>query len=140
MKEGQEILKERLGMIPGGWRRFRLAVTTVEKLLDELYATLPTRTLRHMQNLCRCGQIVIRPKPAVKLGDEVQIVGNEELKTIINSCVANECGICVKDRAGQKGCKLRKALMLIAPVAELPKDGHCTYLDVVAGNELGKYI
>ena len=138
--EGQEILKERLGLIPGGWRRFRLAVTTVERLLDAIYATLPIRTLKHMNRLCQYGQIIVRPKPAVKLGDEVQIVGEEELKVIINSCVANECAICVKDRAGQKGCRLRKALAHIAPVEKLNWDGRCNYLDVAAGNELGKYI
>lgn len=138
--EGQETLRERLGMIPGGWRRFRLAVTTVEKLLDDIYGTMPVKTLQHMQRLCQYGQIIIRPKPMVKLGDEVQIVGESELKVIINSCVENECAICVKTLAEQKGCRLRKALMHIAPTAELPRDGHCTYLDVAAGNELGKYI
>lgn len=138
--EGQDTLKERLGTISNGWRDYRMLVTTAERLLDRIYDTLPDKTLRHMQRLCQYGQIIIRPRPAVKLGDDVQIVGTDDLRAVINSCVENECGICVKDRAGQKGCKLRKALMNIAPTAALHKDGSCAYLDVVAGNELGKYI
>lgn len=138
--EGQETLRERLQKIPGGWRRFRLAVTTVEKLLDDICATLPTKTLLHMQRICQYGQIIIRPKPMVKLGDEVQIIGETELRMLINTCIKNECAICVKNRAEQKGCKLRKALHDIAPVEVLNKDGSCNYIDVAAGNEYGKYI
>lgn len=138
--QAQDTLKERLQAIPNGWRDFRMIVTTCERLLDKVYGTLPDKTLLHMQRICQYGQIIIRPKPLVKLGDDVQIVGESELRMLINTCIGNECAICVKDMHEQRGCKLRKALMHVAPVAELPKDKHCTYLDVVAGNELGKYI
>ena len=138
--QGQDTLKERLQLIPGGWRNFRLAVTTVEKLLDSLYETLPPRTLRHMRRLCECGQIVIRPKPMIKMPDDVQIARTDDLRQLINSVIENQCAICVKDAAAQKGCALRKALSNIAPTAEVYRDGRCSYLDVAAGNELGKYI
>ena len=138
--EGQDSLKERLQGIPGGWRNYRLAVSTVQRVLDAIYETLPDKTLIHMQRLCQYGQIIIRKKPAIKLPDDVHMVDADDLKFLINRVVENECGICVKDRAAQKGCPLRKALHHIAPTAAIHSDGRCSYLDVVAGNELGKYI
>ena len=72
--EGQENLRDRLRMIPNGWKDFRLAVTRTERVLDAIYNTLPTKTLVHMQKLAQHGQIVIRPKPTVKLHDDMQIV------------------------------------------------------------------
>ena len=59
---------------------------------------------------------------------------------LINTAIASECLLCVKDAREQKKCKLRKALMNIAPTAAIHKDGLCAYTDVVAGNELGEYI
>lgn len=138
--EGQEILRDRLRLIPNGWRDFRLATKSTERVLDAVYNTLPNKTLIHMQKLAQNGQIVIRPKPTVKMHDDMQIVCADDLKLLINTTISSECAICVKDAREQKKCKLRKTLMNIAPTAELRKDGLCAYIDVVAGNELGEYI
>lgn len=119
---------------------FRLAVSTTERVLDAIYETLPEKTKKHMRHLYNCGQIVIRPKPMIKMPDDVHIVGAEDLKMLINSVVENKCAICVEDIAGQKACPLRKALLRIAPTESVYQDGRCSYLDVAAGNELGKYI
>ena len=70
--EGQENLRDRLRLIPNGWRDFRLAVKSTERVLDAIYSTLPNKTLVHMQKLAQHGQIVIRPKPTVKLHDDAQ--------------------------------------------------------------------
>ena len=92
--KGQEILRDRLGLIPDGWRKFRLAVSTTEKVLDSIYETLPARTLKHMDRLCQCGEIIIRPKPMIKMPDDVQIVTNDDLKLLINKVVAALGAIC----------------------------------------------
>ena len=138
--EGQEILRDRLRLIQNGWRDFRLAAKSTERVLDAVYNTLPNKTLIHMQKLAQNGQIVIRPKPTVKMHDDMQIVCADDLKLLINTTIAPECAICVKDAKEQRKCKLRKTLMNIAPTAERRKDGLCVYIDVVAGNELGEYI
>ncbi len=140
LKGDEKALEARLKAIPNGWRDYRLVSSRTEHLLDEIYKTLPTKTLIHMQRLCECGQIIIRPKPLIKMPDDVQIVCSDDLKTLINHAIENTCTICVKDHKGQKKCPLRKALMNIAPTGDIHKDGHCSYMDVVAGNELGKYI
>ena len=138
--KGQEILRDRLALIPNGWRNFRLAVSTVEKLIDSVYETLPARTLKHMDRLCQYGEIIIRPKPMIKMPDDVQIVTNDDLKLLINKVVAAECAVCLKNPQEQKGCKLRKALQNVAPTAEVYRNGLCSYVDVAAAHELGDYI
>lgn len=141
IQSGQEILRERLKLIPNGWRDFRLAVTATQRVLDAVYDTLPVKTLKHMDRLCRYGQIVIRPKPAVPLADDdVQIVPTDDLRMLINATISAECAVCLKDARGQKKCKLRRALSNIAPTEALRADGLCNYTDVAAGNEFGNYI
>lgn len=140
LMQGQEILRDRLALVPDGWRKFRLAVTTTEKVLDGIYETLPLKTLKHMDRLCQCGQVIIRPKPLVKLPDDVQIVPADDLRLIINMIVAQECAMCLKSPPEQKGCKLRKALEIIAPTAEVYRNGLCSYVDVAAAHKLGEYI
>lgn len=53
--EGQEILRDRLRLIPNGWRDFRLAVKSTERVLDAVYSTLPNKALVHMQKLAQHG-------------------------------------------------------------------------------------
>ena len=137
----QEILKPRLDTIPNGWRDFRLGATRIEKVLDAVYATLPTKPLQHMDRLHRYGEVVLRPKPLIKIpGDMVQIVDNDDLKLLINTTIAAECAMCVKDAREQKKCKLRAVLENIAPTEAIHKNGLCAYVDVAAGNEYGEYI
>lgn len=138
--QGQEILRDRLALVPDGWRKFRLAVTTTEKVLGGIYETLPLKTLKHMDRLCQCGQVIIRPRPLVKMPDDVQIVPADDLRLIINMIVAQECAMCLKSPPEQKGCKLRKALEIIAPTAEVYRNGLCSYVDVAAAHKLGEYI
>ena len=138
--QGQEILKDRLALIPNGWRNFRLAVTTTQKVLDAVYETLPLKTLRHMDRLCQCGEVIIRPRPMIKMPDDVQIVLADDLRLLINMIVAQECAMCLKAPPEQKGCKLRKALQNIAPTAEIYRNGLCSYVDVAAAHKLGEYI
>ena len=138
--QGQKVLEPRLRQIPGAWRNFRLAVSCVEKVMEGVYDTLPPRTLQHMDKLARFGQIVIRPRPLIKMPDDVQIVLNDDLKLLINTAISAECAMCLKDAHGQKKCKLRRALENIAPTEAVHKNGLCAYTDVAAGNPLGEYI
>lgn len=140
LANGQKILEDRLRSIPNGWRDFRLAMTTTERMLDKVYETLPAKTLKHMQRLCDLGEVVIRPKPAIKLPGDVQIVPTDDLKLLINKAMGAECGMCIKDARQQKKCSLRKAMMQIAPPDNLRKDGLCTYADVAVSNNLEEYI
>ena len=135
---GEKHLEARLKAVPDLWRQYRIARKAVEKVIDGIYKTVPLKTLRHMQNLCQYGEVVIKPRGPVRT-DDVQIVPTPELKMLINHVIENECAMCIKDPREQKGCKLRKAMMLIAPPEKVNKGG-CNYRDVAASCDLGEYI
>lgn len=136
----EEHLEARLKSIPDGWRKYRLARKTLEWVLDALYPTFPDKTLIHMQRLCKCGEVVIRPKPMVRMPDDVQIVPTRELKVLINKTISAECAMCLRHGKEVKRCELRKTLNLIAPPDAQRFDGNCPYRDVACSCELGEYI
>lgn len=113
--QGQEILRDRLALVPNGWRNFRLAVTTTEKVLNGIYETLPMRTLRHMDRLCKCGEVVIRPKPIIKLLDDAQIVLSEDLRMLINMVVAAECAVCLKSPPSRRAASCARRFRTSRP-------------------------
>lgn len=136
----EQNLKARLQAIPNGWRDYRLALKTMERVIDAVYATLPEKTIRHMARLCAVGEVVIRPKPALTKGAYSQVVDNEDLKFLINRAMEGCCAICLKEPAEVRGCQMRKTLMRIAPPDTLRRDGICDYRDVAARCEMGEYI
>lgn len=139
MNGNPDVLRERLKDVPDGWRQYRIAMAAVAKVLDGVYRTLPTRTLHHMARLNDNGEVVIRMIPPVKTGD-AQIVGNKELRVLINAAIEGHCALCLKSGGEVRSCPLRRALILVAPPQDFAKDGMCPYQHVAAGNALGEYI
>lgn len=72
----QDVLRERLKLIPNGWRQWRLMTATANNLLTAIYDTLPTKTLLYMQRLCTYGEVLVRLKPAARTPE--QIVASED--------------------------------------------------------------
>lgn len=139
LRQAEPHLKDRLQSIPGAWQKYRTSMSFIEKVLDAVYLSVPEKLLQHMRMLCDRGEVIIRPKPAVRNGD-VQIVQDSDLKTIINKAMENECAMCLEFGPEVKRCPLRKALMNIAPPERLKKDGSCPYQDVAMRCKAGKYI
>ena len=137
--ESGDALRERLRMVPNGWRDFRLIFTTLDRLLRNLYDTIPNKGLQYLQKLTKHGEILIRFSPAAR-SQEWLLIKDDDLAVIVNLAMAAECAICLKQGREAKKCELRKALENIAP----PHDGHpaggCGYQNVVAGEELGHYL
>lgn len=133
-------LAPRLKSIPNGWRDYRLAMTLVAKVLDKLYDTMPRKALLKFQRFNEIGEVIVRPKPAVRKGQYMQIVDNDDLKLLINKAIEHDCAICMRRGGEVRSCPLRRALMSICPPEELVKDGTCNYQAVAQQNELGEYI
>jgi len=139
LTEYESVLRRRLQETPDGWRQYRIAEAAVDKVITGLYGTVPEKTLKHMRRLSETGQVIIRPKPIVPV-DDPQIVLTSVLKVLVNTSIASECSICLKEGAEVKKCKLRKALMLSAPPKELTDGPRCPYADVAVGCALGEYL
>lgn len=139
LERGEADLKDRLSKIPNGWRDYRLASKTVARIITALYATLPEKNMRRMRMIADHGEVVIRQKRAAN-PDYVQMIANDDLKALVNRVVASECAMCLNDMDAQKHCPLREVLERVAPTTRVRQNGMCEYLDVVAGNEYGRYL
>ena len=122
-------MKERLKRLPNGWRDWRLMVKLAEKLLRELYKTLTPRHYQQMKLLEQHGECAVIIKPATK-AERVEFVHEKALDVVIKCCIDANCGVCVKNDAEVRGCKLRKALFDIKAPMEIPRYG-CVYRDIV---------
>lgn len=134
----QDTLRDRLKMIPNGWRQWRLMTVTVNNLLVAVYDTLPIKTLQHMQRLYMYGEVAVRIKPAIRIPEQI-MVNEDDLREIINKAMAAECAICLKDDRQAKGCKLRQAFVNIVPPEAFTLHG-CEYRDVAVQSNYGDYI
>lgn len=134
---GQEPLEARLRSIPNGWRDYKMVLSRLGKLIEQIYQTMPDKAVAHMINLCRYGETIVRLKPAGG-GGYMQPVDVSDLRVLINTAMEGECLICDKDRHGAKKCKLRKSLMIIAPPVHVTDD--CPYKTVVDQSMVGDYI
>ena len=60
----QDALRERLKLVPNGWRQWRLITTATRSLLQAVYDTLPDKTLLYIDRLRAQGEVVVRFRPA----------------------------------------------------------------------------
>ena len=134
----QDTLRERLQLVPNGWRQWRLMTATVGALLSALYDTLPVKNLKRMEQLCRNGEVIVRLKPVARQPEQI-IADEDDLRQIINAAMSAECAICLKDAREIKACRLRRALTAIVPPDQLADYG-CAYRDVALQSEYGNYI
>ena len=114
LTESGEAIRERLKEIPNGWRQWRLMTTTVSRLLVQLYDVVPVKNLRHMQNLCQYGEVLIRIRPPV-YSPEYALLREDDLKQLMDVAILQECGMCLKEGKEIDRCPLRKAMWNIAP-------------------------
>ncbi len=134
----QDALRKRLKLVPNGWRQWRLMTVTTGALLSSLYDTLPLKSLKHMENLCRNGEVLVRIKPIARQPGQI-VADEDDLREIINAAMASECALCLRGEKEVKSCKLRRAMMEIIPPEDIPLYG-CPYRDITINSEYGKYI
>lgn len=137
MIESGETMRERLKSIPNGWRQWRLMAATLNKLLVDLYGKIPLKNLRHMQNICAFGEVLIRMCPPTRV-PEYTLIREDELMLVMNTAIRQECSMCLKEGKEIDRCPLRKAMWNIAP----PMEEHpisCEYALIAIAMNTGNY-
>ena len=133
-------LKERLKSVPDLWRQYRIAKVAIDKVVEGLYETLPTKTLLRLNRLCTQGEIIFRPKSTLNKSTDTQIVLDKDLKVLINAAMGSKCAFCVKTGKESRKCELRNALMNIVPPDYIDNGLLCDYAVVAANCDLEDYI
>ena len=139
LQEYSKPLEERLRKTDGGWRNYRLAMTCMEKAIDAVYASVDDETRMHMRNLAESSEVFIRPTVQA-VEKNLQTVAEEHLKILVNTSMASECAVCLKEGTDVRKCALRKALMFTAPPSRIPENRRCPYSEIALCHELGQYM
>lgn len=106
-------------------RDIGLLVHLVNKLQEEMLDTMPERRIGYYQRMAREAQIVIDfPGPVPRARS--LLVDVRDLAAITQAAMENECAMCVRDGREVKNCRLRDALITVAPPTEWSKTG-CEY-------------
>lgn len=134
--KGQAELRKRLELIPNGWRQYRLAVATVDRLLTQIYATMTPKQLQshaHAMANSVCG---VKLKMASNSTEWVHV--NEiDLDLVICIAMQHECRWCIRNDHEVRRCKLRRALSAIAAPDNVPKHG-CGYCEMAMARDWQK--
>lgn len=139
LKKHPEALKKRLAGVPNGWRQLRLINRILGDLTVRILDTMDVKNLRHLEQVCRHGEVLIRINPASRLPEQM-MVWEDDIRLVINRAMEADCAVCLKSPAEIRGCKLRKALDHMTPAYADAPSGHCPYRDVAGGCDLGEYV
>ena len=139
MVECGDALRDRLKLVPHGWRQYRLLASTLDRLLRDLYPTIPLKGQLYLEKSMKHGEVLIRFVPTYR-PPEWKMVKDEDLATLINLAMTAECAICLKSGREIKKCELRRALEDIAPPDAGHPAGGCGYNEVTLAGEYGKYV
>lgn len=128
----EDRLRQRLKSRPNLWRQYRMIESCADKLLSDIYDTLPVSTMDRIIAGANNLEIRIMPK-SVRRPEEYSIIKTSDFITLLKAVDAGECNLCLGDRETAVACPLRKVLKdHIAPDGERPRYGGCPY----AGGEL----
>lgn len=124
----------------GRWARrdTGLLISLVDRLQQTLLKTMPEKRIDFYRRMTREAQIVISwPGPA-KTSREI-LIDAEDLGAIAEAAMTGVCAMCLKEGRDVKRCRLREALMVIAPPAKV-SGFTCEYRDPALALDLGEEI
>ena len=105
----EERLKPRLRSRRYCWRDYRMIVSRADKLLSQLYDTLPNSTMDRIIAGANNLEIRIMPK-SVRRPEEYSVIKTSDLITLLKAVGAGECTICLGDRSTANACPLRRII------------------------------
>lgn len=122
------ILEKRIRSVPGAWAKFRTMQAMLNKIMDPLCMTLPSRRREQVSTVIRFGTFGVRVKGPVR-EKEWLTIRDEDLAAITQAAMANTCRLCVLEGREIKNCTLRKALTAVAAPNEPARYG-CEYQNI----------
>lgn len=123
----EERLKPRLRTRKNAWRQFRMIESCADKLLMQLYDTLPNSTMDRIIAGANSLEIRIMPK-SVRRPEEYSVVKTSDLITLMKAVGAGECTMCLGDRQTANACPLRRIIKdYYAPNCPPSRFGSCPY-------------
>lgn len=133
LKYNEPHLKERLQLIPNGWRDYRMLCVRIDKLLEKILKTVPTKKLYAIRKDLRSVKMRVvmsdEASTTVRDGSGVVSVNEDALISMLNLIVQMECMFCDKKGSKAKNCPYLKMIEDVIPYDHDPgldpEDGSC---------------
>lgn len=101
--------------VPNGWRDLKMVSSRLNKLVENLLDTLPTKQLETMIAQMRISHLKVVMNEAGKAVDGQWIVPREDLAALADAVIGEKCMLC--DRDDWYNCNLRRI------ITDLPVEG-----------------
>lgn len=130
LEQTHKQLEQRVRLIPGGWRDFKLIMAVLDKLLNAVLRTIPAKKLVQIRSelsrtICEIKlQGVTGGLPDDKL---LTVVPQGALETVVNESMTMKCFAC--ERCDYKRCELFKAIDSLYNY-DFPKTKTCPLADL----------
>lgn len=111
---------DRIKMVKRGPQRFHTVLTIMENLLADIIGTISEGNCRQLKALQKNGRLSIKPQPVAEIPG-YYLFPRETGNAILESCLKNECALCIKDSDEYPKCSLYKALIDVMPPDKLNK-------------------
>ena len=106
-------------------RDIGLLIWLVSKLQDEMLSTMPERRYWYYRRMAQEAQIIVDfPGPVRK--SRGLLVDVQDLAAMTEAAMKSECIMCMRDGREIRRCRLRDALISVAPPTEISRIG-CEY-------------
>lgn len=97
-----------------GWRDVRLMISVLTRLQDRLLDTMPPRRQDYYHRLATAGRYKVEMGTVT---DRRYVWADaEDLGALTEAAMSTECAMCVREGRELRGCRLRQALLALAPL------------------------
>ena len=106
-------------------RDIGLLISLDNRLQEQMLSTIPDRRIMYYQKMAAEAQIVIEFPGAVKQSRHL-LMDVDDLAAMAEAAMRGECAMCIREGRDVKRCRLRDALLPVAPPSEFSRYG-CEY-------------
>ena len=123
----REAAEKRLREYGYKWARrdIGLLISLDNRLQEQMLSTMPDRRIAYYQKMAKEAQIVVE-FPGAARTDRHVMMEVEDLAALAEAAMRGECAMCIKEGRDVKRCRLREALLPVAPPTEWSRNG-CEY-------------
>ena len=115
------------------WRDIRLLISLVTRLQDQLLATVPPKRQAYYDRLATAG--VYRVEMPGPVDHRYVWADAEDLAALTEAAMLTECAMCVREGKELRECRLRQALLALAPLTQTDESDRfatCEYRDTAS--------
>lgn len=120
-------MKERLQTLPMGWCNARMIDVRMEKLVDQILSTVPTKKLQAFRDELRNSKIVLTVGWDAKKDDCTAYLPEKSLIALLDMLIRRDCWDCELKGKAAKKCPIRTTYLdcLHYEADREPADGSC---------------